>query len=187
LITSASGYASTQTWDITPTLADGHHLLNSEVVYASGGTITATTPNALLAVVSGNNVLNAGSGDSILIGGTGHDVLNGGAGDDFLIAGNGVQTLYGGSGSNYLRAGSGSDTFLFHAADAAHDTVVGFKAGVDQIDIVAGGATVTAASLLGTETTDSGGDVVLHLSASHDVTLIGIHAGQPSAAWLVVS
>ncbi len=187
LITSASGYASAQTWDITPTLADGHHLQNSEVFYGSGGTTTATTANALLAAVSGNNVLNAGAGDSILIGGSGHDALNSGAGNDFLFAGSGTQILYGGSGSNYLRAGTGADTFLFHATNAAHDTVVGFKPGVDQLDVVTGGTPLTAASLLSTETTDSSGNVVLHLAANHDVTLVGVHAAQLAAAWFVLT
>ena len=187
LISSTNSYAQSQTFDITPTLLDGHHLQNSEVYYASGGTTTAATANGLLAAASGNNVLNAGSGDSILIGGTGSDTLNGGAGDDVLIAGDGTQTLYGGGGSNYMRGGHGADKFIVNLSDAAHDTIVGFKLGTDSLSIVTGGKPLAALALIAGATLDAQGDAVLHLSASHDVTLVGISLGQLTTALLSIT
>jgi hypothetical protein len=175
LITSSSGYAANQDWNINPTLSDGHKLLNSEVFYGNGGTINALTSHSLLAASTGNNILNAGSANSILIGGTGTDTLNGGNGDDFIFAGNGTQSLYGGSGTNYIKGGMGTDTFLMHSDDAAHDTIVGFKNGIDVISIATGGSGSTAASLIASVTADNNGNAVLHLSGQHDVTLVGLH------------
>ena len=182
VIFNASGYAQAATWNITPTLGDGHQLQNNEVYYGHNSTVIAPTSHGLLAAAFGNNVLQAGNGDSILIGGAGTDVLKGGAGDDFLFAGTGNQTLYGGAGVNYLEGhlngGSGVDHFQFNAADAAHDTVVNYKPGFDTLDITGAAQGVTGASLLATATTDAAGDVVLHLSAQHDVVLQGLHLSQ---------
>ncbi len=191
LIQDPSGYASSQTWNITPTLADGHHLQNSEVYYGNGGTTTAATANGLLAAVSGNNLLQAGGGDSILIGGSGNDTLDGGAGNDYLFAGTGSQTLYGGTGTNYLEGhlngGAVADAFVFNVADAAHDTVVNFKPGFDTLDITGGGQGVTVLELLASATVDAAGDAVLHLSAQHDVVMQGIHLAQLDIHTLHVS
>ncbi|GEM_PF-3154587 len=178
LIQDPSGYAASQTWDLTPTLANGHQLQNSEVYYGNGGATTAATADGLLAAASGNNVLQAGSGDSILIGGSGTDVLNGGAGNDFLFAGTGTQTLYGGPGRNtlegHLNGGTGVDSFLFKAADTATDTVINFEPGTDKLEISGAPAGMTAASLLAAATADAAGDVVLHLSVQHTVVLTGV-------------
>jgi len=184
LIGSAAGYASSQTWDITPTLSDGHHLLNAEVYYGDGGTTTAGTPDGLLAAHSGNNVLNAGSGASILIAGSGNDVLHGGAGNDFLFGGSGTARLDGGAGTNYLKGGSGADTFAFQVGTAAHDTVVAFKPGFDTLEISTGGNGMTALDVISHATADAAGNAVLHLSLNHDVTLQNVHVTSLDSHWL---
>jgi hypothetical protein len=181
----AASYVQDNTWNITPTLPDGHHLRNSEVYYGNGGTTTAASSNGLLAAVSGDNVLNAGNGDSILIGGPGNDALSGGGGrHNFLFAGTGVQTLYAGPGTNYLEGGSvwsakaDVDTFVFKVSDAAHDTVAHFRPSSDALQIGAGSSGITAASLVSGATTDAAGNAVLHLSANHDTILQGIKVDQ---------
>jgi len=185
LVQSVSGYASAETWNIAPTLVDGHQLQNSEVYYGNGGTTNATTTHGLLAAASGNNILQAGGGDSILIGGSGTDRLNGGAGDDFLFAGTGAQTLYGAGGTNYLQGhlngGVGVDLFIFKVSDMAQDKVVGFIAATDKIEISGASHGMTAATLLASATIDSAGDVVLHLSSLHEVALVGIAPGHLAA------
>jgi Ca2+-binding RTX toxin-like protein len=182
---ATTGFAEATTWDINPTLLDGHTLQGTEIYFAYGGTTTATTADGLLAAISGNNVLNAGSGDSILIGGPGNDTLNGGGGaNNYLFAGTGTQTLYAGPGTNYLESGqvwsasAGADTFVFKAADAATDTVVDFRPSFDTLQISAGSSGLTAASLLAGATTDALGDAVLHLSASHEVILQDVAVNQ---------
>lgn len=183
LITSATGYAATQTWDITPTLSDGHHLLNSEIYYGDGGSTVAATSHGLLAAHSGNNVLTSGNGASILIGGLGSDTLRGGLGDDFLFGAGGTTRLEGGAGSNYLKGGMGHDTFAFQTAIAAHDTVVAFKPGFDTLEISAGGTSMTAQDVISHATANAAGDAVLHLSANHDVTLQNVHVEGLDSQW----
>jgi Ca2+-binding RTX toxin-like protein len=190
LIQNTGGYDSAQTWDIAPTLTDGHQLQNSEVTYGAGGTTISASVHGLLAAVSGNNILQAGSGDSILIGGSGNDQLKGGAGDDFLFAGTGTQSLYGGGGNNtlqgHLNGGSGVDTFLFKVSDIAQDTVLNFKPGVDMLEISGAAQGVTLAGLLAAVTTDAAGDTLLHLSPQHEVILTGIHPAQLTVASLTL-
>lgn len=185
LVQNVGGYASAETWNIAPTLSDGHQLQNSEVTYGTGGTTTATTTHSLLAAVSGNNLLQAGSGDSILIGGSGTDILNGGAGDDFIFAGTGTQTLYGAGGTNYLQGhlngGTGVDSFIFKVADQAQDTVKGFISGTDKLEISGAIQGMTAATLLASVTIDGAGDTVLHLSTQHEVILVGVGPGHLAA------
>jgi len=183
LIKTAAGYAAAQAWDITPTLSDGHHLMNSEVYYGDGGVTTATTADGLLAAHSGNNVLTSGNGASILIAGSGNDVLHGGSGDDFLFGGGGTARLDAGGGTNYLKGGSGVDTFAFQAGTAAHDTVVAFKPGFDTLEISTGGSGMTALDVISHATADAAGNAVLHLSAAHDLTLQDVHVGSLDSHW----
>ncbi|MBF0324497.1 MAG: hypothetical protein HQL42_05435 [Alphaproteobacteria bacterium] len=183
LIKGATGYAATQTWDITPTLSDGHHLQNSEVLYGTGGTTQATSAHGLLAALSGNNVLVSGNGDSILIGGSGTDVLRGGGGDDFLFGAGGTTRIEGWAGTNILKGGAGADTFVFQTGTAAHDTVIAFKAGFDTLEISTGGSAMTALDVMSGATANADGDAVLHLSDRHDVTLQDIEVNALAAHW----
>jgi len=66
----------------------------------------------------------------------------GSSGGDILIADNGTDRLQGGGGADALYAGGGADTFAYAAyADSnlvtGYDTIVGFKIGVDRIDLSA--------------------------------------------------
>ncbi len=182
LVLNVGGYASSESWNITPTLPDGHHLANNEIIWGHGGTSRARTDHALLAASSGDNVLRAGSGDSVLIGGSGKDSLIGGAGDDFLFAGTGPQSLYGGPGSNYLEGhvngGAQADLFLLRTDDAAQDLIVGFRVGQDWLQIDPGRSGVTAAALLASATTTSAGDMILHLSPRHQAVFRSISPAQ---------
>jgi hypothetical protein len=176
LIADPGGFRSAQTWNISPKLADGHLLQNSEIIWGSGGEITARSTHSLLAAVSGDNHLQSGDGDSILIGGAGKDSLRGGAGDDFLFAGTGPQTLAGGAGRNYLEGhlngGDNRDIFILLRADQAQDRIVNFQPGRDLLQIIP----TDAEEILSNATHGPGGDLILHLGPQHDVTLQGIAA-----------
>jgi hypothetical protein len=72
----------------------------------------------LNALVTGNMVINGGSGDSVILagggddridGGLGNDRLRGADGDDFIIGGSGDDNLFGGDGDDLLFGGSGRD------------------------------------------------------------------------------
>ena len=181
---SNDGYDRNQTFDITPVLPDGHHLLNTEIVNViPDSQVIAATPHAMLVAVSGHNVLQAGSGLSVLMGGSGTDTLLGGAGGGFLFAGTGTERLVAGSGTSVLLGNTGPDTFVFNTSNTAHDQVVGFKPGIDSIEVAAGSSGLTANSLIASATADANGNAVLHLSSQHDVTLAGIHLNQIAASW----
>ena len=188
IVNGSSGYASDQTWDITPTLKDGHHLLNTEISFvAPNSNVTAVTDHSMMIAASGNNVLHGGDVTAILMGGTGADSLIGGHGDDYLFAGSGGDHMEGNAGTNVLVGGAGADAFIFNAADTAHDSVAKFQAGVDTLDIHGLAANLMVADLVRTATANSAGDAVLHLSAQHDVTLEGIHVNELDAHWIHVS
>lgn len=86
--------------------------------------------------INGSN--NAGSpngGADNLSGNSGANVLNGQVGDDTLNGEGGDDTLIGGLGNDVLIGGEGADTFIFREGDG-EDTLVGFEAGVDTIELV---------------------------------------------------
>lgn len=75
----------------------------------------------------------------------------GSSGGDVIIADNGTDRLQGGGGADALYAGSGIDTFAYTGyADSnlvtGYDTIVGFKIGIDKIDLSA--LNITEANLL---------------------------------------
>lgn len=75
----------------------------------------------------GDDVLIGSAGNDTLEGGSGADTLRGGAGDDLIVAG---EEWY-----NPAAPGDGdADTIIFRAGDG-HDTVTGFDAGVDVLDL----------------------------------------------------
>jgi Ca2+-binding RTX toxin-like protein len=177
-------YQNQQNFDITPTLTDGHHLQNTEiqVVTAAGSTVTAATPDALLIGTGGGDTMTGGNSVSIIYAAGGHNTLIGGSGMNYLYGETGSDTLVAGSGSNYMKGVGNNDTFVFTNAGSGHDTVVGFVAGSDHIQINPSGAAITAASLIASATVDAGGDAVLHLGA-HDITLMHIQLSQLQTGW----
>lgn len=64
-----------------------------------------------------------------------------GAGADTLYGGAGADALYGGAGMDRLEGGPGGDTYLYRSAaestGPAFDTIAGFDAGADRIDLPA--------------------------------------------------
>jgi Ca2+-binding RTX toxin-like protein len=88
---------------------------------------------------AGNDVLIGGVGRDTLLGGDGNDVLRGEGGNDSLVGGTGADTLIGGAGADTLAGQGGADVFLYlAAADSAgtgRDSIWGFQAGVDDIDL----------------------------------------------------
>jgi hypothetical protein len=94
----------------------------------------------------------------------------------------GTDTVTSGGGNTVLQAGSGVDTFKFDATISGHEVINQFNAATDEIGIHLGaGNNSTAASLLAGATVDAQNDLVLHLSAQHDLVLNGIHPGSLSA------
>lgn len=100
-----------------------------------------------------------------LIGGAGDDTLHGRAGDDTLEGGSGDDVLMGGIGDDLLIGGSGqSDTYVFEAG-WGNDTIRGFNAEIDVIDINATGLKPEDLILTrvngGTRLTDGDGNSIL--------------------------
>ena len=78
-------------------------------------------------------------GKLAIYGGSGNDTLTGGAGNDMILGGGGADTIRGGLGADTLRGDGGADTFVYGSAaestSITHDTLVGFDASVDKIDL----------------------------------------------------
>jgi Ca2+-binding RTX toxin-like protein len=76
-----------------------------------------------------------------LFGGDDDDLLLGGAANDRLFGDDGRDTLIGGAGRDVLTGGADADTFQFRsitespAGATARDSIVGFEAGLDVIDL----------------------------------------------------
>ena len=95
---------------------------------------------------AGDDLLGTGSGDDRAEGGTGADTLYGGAGNDTLDAGRGADIVWGGTGDDVIDLGGSdgaADTFGF-AAGHGQDTVHGFEAGVDTLDLSGLGQTLAS-------------------------------------------
>lgn len=133
----------------------------------------------------GNDQVNSQDGDDYANGGGGDDVVNGAAGDDEIFGNDGDDRLNGGIGSDRLDGGSGDDvlagqggidTFIFNAADAGSDRVVGFVDG-ETVELNGFGfANVAAAEAafaqVGTDVVFSAGAVTVRFEGTNvaDVT-----------------
>ncbi len=85
----------------------------------------------------GSDRVIGGGGDDLVKGGGGGDRLKGGGGNDRLVGGAGSDTLIGGKGDDTLVGGGKDDVFVFtdaHVRDG-EKTILGFRSGVDRIDI----------------------------------------------------
>lgn len=91
--------------------------------------------NDVLKGKKGNDQLDGGAGKDRLIGGAGDDLLKGGAGNDRLVGGAGNDVLVGGAGNDTLTGGAGRDTYVFNSLSEGTDTIVGFSATDDLIDL----------------------------------------------------
>ncbi len=97
-------------------------------------------------IETGNDTMNAGSGDDVVFGASGEDVITGGAGNDSVYGGDGNDVINAGSGDDNISGGTGSDTVS--VTEASNDIIDGGEDGAD--DQVADGDVdvldVTAAS-----------------------------------------
>ena len=103
------------------------------------GNTTLSPTDALLVLGSANaDVIDGTAGREILVGNGGADLINGQGGNDVLVGGLGDDRLTGGDGSDTLTGGAGADTFVFQStaeAGTGFDTLEGFNAGLDKIEI----------------------------------------------------
>ena len=105
----------------------------------------------------GNDVLIGTSGDDTLDGGSGRDTITGGAGNDIISASGDVwDERWTGDGER--------DTLIFRAGHG-HDTVIGFDAGLDVLDL--GGRSYTITETRAGMVLTAGQDTIL-LSGIHD-------------------
>ena len=185
----AGGLSTNQadpTFDIVPRLPDGNLLTSDHVLVSNdtiAGTLTAPKPDFLIDETGAAAMtLKSGGGVGILFAGSGATSLVGSSGQDYLFGGAGATTFQGGAGVNFMQAGSGAALFMLSPGDAAQDTITAFKPGADHLQ-VAGAAPGSAAlaSLIGGATMDASGNAVLHLGASHTVTLQAIGVAQLSS------
>jgi Ca2+-binding RTX toxin-like protein len=69
----------------------------------------------------------------------GNFLFLGGAGDDTFLGGAGEDRILGGMGADTLRGGGGADRFVYfdasESSSAGHDTLLGFNAAEDRIDL----------------------------------------------------
>jgi hypothetical protein len=84
------------------------------------------------------------------------------------------------------RIGAGAVTFNLHQADVAQDLLSGLRLGQDRLHVTdAGGVVLSSAAdsgLIAGATSDTHGNAVLHLTATHDVTLAGVGVSNLSAS-----
>jgi len=97
----------------------------------------------------GNDTIDGGAGNDYLDGGAGDDDLSGGDGNDVLRGGSGVNRLDGGAGLDTLFGGTDQDVFVLANAQPDRDSIRGFQAGTDVLEIEAAlfGAGLAAGAL----------------------------------------
>ena len=96
---------------------------------------------------AGSDRAYGGRGDDIVDGGDGNDKVSGDKGDDTVLGGAGHDTVFGGRGNDIVDGGTGNDVIwggqgadvLVFGDMSGHDTVWGYHAGWDQIDLSAYG------------------------------------------------
>ncbi|HWA91745.1 MAG TPA: calcium-binding protein [Rhizomicrobium sp.] len=100
---------------------------------AVGGAGTTLTVDAT-ALTGAHTLTFNGSGET-----AGSFGLKGGAGDDTLTGGSQADSFLGGIGADTLTGNGGADTFFYTSAlqstGTAHDTIAGFAAGTDKLDL----------------------------------------------------
>ncbi len=102
-------------------------------IFASSESETGITHFTFDPDVGGQTLVGTNS-DETLSGGAYRDVLEGGAGNDTISGNSGDDLLVDGSGEDYLSGGSGSDVFVL-IADNEVDTITGYNAAQDSLDL----------------------------------------------------
>jgi hypothetical protein len=98
-----------------------------------------------------------------------------------------VESIEGGVvGRATARIGAGAVTFNLHQADVAQDLLSGLRLGQDRLHVTDATGVVLSSTadsgLIAGATSDTHGNAVLHLSATHDVTLAGVGVSNLSAS-----
>jgi len=83
----------------------------------------------------GNDIVKSGGGNDASKGGGGSDLVQGDGGNDTLLGNGGDDILVGGTGFDTLKGGGGRDMFVFKGLNEGKDTIVGFNAAEDLIDL----------------------------------------------------
>ena len=118
---------------------------NDTITYAralSGIAVNLLTGSGSLGEAAGDQLTSienvTGSGlDDVIVGSDGANVLLGGAGKDSLSGGKGNDRLDGGADADRLAGGLGRDIFVLSPVAASHDTIKGFVAADDTLEISA--------------------------------------------------
>ncbi|WP_417719420.1 calcium-binding protein [Salipiger sp.] len=114
----------------------------------------------------GDDTINGGGDDDLIYGEDGNDLLLGAEGNDTIYGNGGDDTIDGGAGNDRLFGGLNADTFQFQAA-FGNDSVQGFSAGTDTIEMI--GYTSGDLTL-----SNSGGNTLVEISGQLDtIEIIG--------------
>ncbi len=103
--------------------------------------------------------------------------LRGASGNDTLIGGAGNDTLRGDSGADVLTGGSGADRFVF-TNSFGQDTVTDFDLSADVLDFSQVSDFTNFSDVMANHAEQVGGDVVISVSSSHQITLedVSLHS-----------
>ena len=113
-------------------------------------------------------------GDDTLAGGGNGDILRGGQGDDSIVAGSGSEWISGDRGDDVIQLGSGADTI--HAfAQSGVDKVLGFKSGIDHVQLDPGVSYVLL---------QDGADTVVDMGGGNEVVLVGVKLSALPSGWI---
>ena len=122
--------------------------------------------------------------NTILIGGNRPDVLDGSAGNCELFGGNGPDVLIGGNGDT-LTGERGPDTYLFRP-EFGTNTITDFDTHNDNMQFDKSIFT-SAADILANHTTDTAAGAVISDGLGDEITLLGVHQSQLSAAMFMLA
>lgn len=112
--------------------AGSAHLANYGVI---DGDVTLSGSVRNTGSIEGNVTLGTGNDTFNGRGGSVAGVISGGSGSDIIRAGNDGEFINGGAGHDTIFAGTGPDTFMFSPVAADSDTVKGFNATQDTIQL----------------------------------------------------
>lgn len=156
-------------------LEGGDNIDTASYINATDGVLVDLTNNIAFGVEAAGDSFDSienvmgGKFEDDLYGDDGANTLNGAAGDDFLV---------GAAGNDRLTGGTGRDIFAF-SRDTGHDVVTDFAAMTGNGDLVMlkmDSNFDTYAEVMAV-TSASGADTVIHFSADHTITLLGVSVG----------
>jgi hypothetical protein len=132
---------------------------SNTTAYLYGGT-TSTNSAAVDTLLSIENVTGT-DGNDYIVGSTGVNVIDGASGDDYINAGLGADTITGGAGNDTIvltETTAAADTLIFgsNATNNGNDTITGFIAATDKINLDALTADVSTTAVAGALTTTAG-------------------------------